>query len=65
MRFNLLLTSVLSTMKGAILTILSAIAFAVVSESSADSNESLLEELREGNRDVPILTDVYVSRDIL
>lgn len=50
-------------MKGAILTVLSA--FAIMAESSAENSERLLEEFREGNREVPIVTDVYVSREIL
>ena len=63
MKFNLLLTLVLSTMKGAIFTIL--IAVMVESNGSADNAEMLLEDFtREGNREVTLLTDIYVSRAV-
>ena len=47
-------------MKGAFLIVLSV--FAIIFEGSAVDNEKLLEELREGERDIPIITDIYVSR---
>ena len=63
LQFNLLLPSALSTMKGAVFIVLSA--FAIVSENSADNSESLMEAFGEGNRDIALLTGVYVSREIL
>ena len=50
-------------MKGAVFIALSA--FAIVSENSADNSESLMKAVREGTRDIALLTNVYVSREIL
>ena len=51
-----------STMKGAFLIVLSV--FAIIFEGSAVDSEGLLEELREGERDIPIITDIYVSKGV-
>ena len=53
--------SAISTMKGAFLIVLSV--FATIFEGSA-FDEKLLEELREGERDIPIITDIYVSKGV-
>ena len=51
-----------STMKGAVLIVLAV--FAIIFEGSAVDSEKLLEELREGERDIPIITDIYVSKGV-
>ena len=49
-------------MKGAVLTLLSVLAIAT---ECADKNESFPGEFREEeNNDVPIATDIYVSRNL-
>ena len=49
-------------MKLAFLIVLST--FAIILESSAGS-ESLMEQFREEERDVPIITDIYVSSGVI